>query len=195
MRRRATASGCNSCPPTLEGRDPQQRRRPRGVARRFARALAACVLWTGAATATDIPVAGWIERVRIDPGLVVQAKLDTGADSSSLDAHDMRWFQREGIDWVSFEVLGIEGQRVRLERPVIRITRVRNALGAGQRRPVVMLGICVGGVYRATEVSLADRSWMNERMLIGRRFLGSHLLVDSARKYLLEPSCKETGPP
>jgi len=40
----------------------------------------------------------------------------------------------------------------------VRIAKIKSALGKDESRPVVTLGICIGNVYRITEVNLVDRS-------------------------------------
>lgn len=126
----------------------------------------------------------------------MQAKLDTGADTSSLHTTAIEHFERDGKPWVTLDVIGRDGRSVRIERPVVRNARVRSALGAGQVRPTVLLGICVGTVYGITEVTLADRSRLSVPLLVGRRFLESHLLlVDSTKRELNEPNCQEMPAP
>jgi len=89
-----------------------------------------CALAAVAAVAGLIPdgasamdkkvVVGWVERVRIFPGnLVVTAKLDTGADNSSLHVADFQLFTRDGSQWVRFEAFDEAGRTVSLERPVL----------------------------------------------------------------------------
>jgi len=152
-------------------------------------ALGSVPAWAGA---ESLPAAGWIERVGIMPGgVVVQAKLDTGADTSSLHASHVRWFTRDGKDWVGFDVTGNDGRTVHFEQPVLRKARIRSVAGGVQTRPVVTLGICLGETYHVTQVNLVDRSKVKEEMLIGRRFLEHRFLVDSARRHLLEPRCAE----
>ncbi len=143
-----------------------------------------------------LPVAGRIERVRLTPGdVVVEAKLDTGARTSSLDAMNMRRLIRDGTDWVAFDVTGNDGRSVRIERPVMRIAEIKSALGIDEDRPVVTLGICIGKVYRLTEVNLVDRSDLSASLLIGRRFIQGRLLVNANRRYLLEPACRQMALP
>ncbi len=48
---------------------------------------------------------GWVEKVQIHPGnLLVEARLDTGADTSSLHCDCITSFDRNGEKWVSFIV-------------------------------------------------------------------------------------------
>ena len=143
-----------------------------------------------------LPVAGRIEHVRLTPGdIVVEGKLDTGARTSSLDAINMQRLVRDNADWMAFDVTGNDGRTVRIERPVVRIAKIRSALGVDEDRPVVTLGVCIGKVYRVTEVNLVDRGDLTAPLLIGRRFLQGRLLVNVNRRHLLEPACKRTALP
>ncbi|MBI2226094.1 MAG: ATP-dependent zinc protease [Betaproteobacteria bacterium] len=157
----------------------------------------ALLLLISTASAADVPrpralpIAGWLERARLAPGnVVLEAKLDSGARTSSLHATNLQQFRRDGQDWVAFDVNGNDGRSVRIERPLVRIARIKSALGTGEGRPTVTLGICIGNVYRVTEVNLVDRSSLSKPLLVGRRFLKGRLLVDLNRRYLLEPACK-----
>lgn len=135
---------------------------------------------------------GWIERVTLaSEGVVIAAKLDTGADTSSLHATGIRAFARDGADWVAFEVVGQNGVRVGFERQVVRIARVRRASGGVQNRPTILMGVCLGKSYRVTEINLTDRTGFNYEMLLGRSFLADHFAVDSALTYSVEPACPE----
>lgn len=146
--------------------------------------------------ASDVAVVGWIERVRLDgDGLVLAAKLDTGADTSSLHASDIRWQSRKDGDWVVFDVTNARGDKVQFERKVIRIARIKRIGGESQKRPTVMMGLCLGQVYRQTQLTLVDRSGFNYELLVGRRFLAHYFAVDPARINTTEPSCgKERAP-
>jgi hypothetical protein len=160
-------------------------------------ALLAAVAPSRAAQQDALPVAGWLERARISPGeVVMEAKLDSGALTSSLHATNIEKFERDGKGWVAFDVAGDDdGRRVRIERPIVRVAQVKSALGTDESRLTVTLGICIGSVYRVTEVNLADRNNVTKPLLIGRRFLRGRLLVDLKRRYLLEPACTKKAVP
>lgn len=145
--------------------------------------------------AAEPVVVGWVETVKLGTeGLAISAKLDTGADTSSLHADDIRWFTRDDGDWVSFEVANENGEKARFERRVVRIARIKRTRGDPQRRPTIMLGICLGAVYRLTQVNLVDRGRLNYDLLVGRRFLKDHFAVDSARTYTVKPRCDVSNP-
>jgi len=127
--------------------------------------------------------------------IVLEAKLDSGARTSSLHAGNLQQFRRDGKDWAAFDVTDNEGRNVRIERPLVRIAQVKSALGTDEARPTVTLGICIGTVYRVTEVNLVDRSELTKPLLVGRRFLRGRFLVDMGRRHLLEPLCRRKTVP
>ena len=164
---------------------------------RFTRGFAALgglVLWLSGllpAAAAEPRTVGWIERVKLGTdGLIVAAKLDTGADTSSLHAENIRWEKRADGDWVAFDVIGVTGEKARFEHKVVRVARIKRNSEPAQSRPTILMGVCVGNVYKLTEVNLTDRSRFNYEMLVGRSFLAGRFAVDSARMNTVEPACK-----
>lgn len=143
------------------------------------------------APAHAVEVVGWTERVTIHPGNVaINAKLDTGAQNSSLHCDCISPFERDGAKWAGFTVESVNGEKIRLERKVVRSARIKRAGGEPQDRMVIRLGICLGHTYREAEVTLVDRAGMNFPMLIGRSFLEGKFAVDSSATFTTEPDCK-----
>lgn len=135
-------------------------------------------------------VVGYIERVMVMPGnLVVHAKVDTGARTSSLNATEIEFLYRKTGEWIRFSVTNRDNRTVTFERPVVRHARIKELGGKLQDRPVVMLGLCLGNVFRVTEVNLVDRSGFNFQLLVGRQFMRQRVAVDPARRYTAEPAC------
>lgn len=152
--------------------------------------LLAFAMMAGAAPAKE--VVGWIEHVKVYPGGVrVAAKVDTGAQTSSVDCHCITPIERNGKDYVRFTLHGVSGKIEQFEKPVVRIARVKQHNADSQRRYVVRLGICLGNSYREGEVTLTDRGNFKYPILVGRNFLGHDFLVDPSAKYLAEPRCKD----
>jgi len=55
------------------------------------------------AAAGEQSIAGWVERVAIlEADMVFDAKLDSGADNSSLNVKDLVFEERGGRPWVRF---------------------------------------------------------------------------------------------
>ncbi len=141
--------------------------------------------------AADKQVVGWIEKVRIYPGnYLVHAKLDSGAEYSSLDAANLKEFERNGKPWVRFDLPQGNGHKVTIERPLLRMATIKRHYLQSQKRPVVKIGVCLGHIYKETEVNLVDRSGFNYRMLIGRKFMEGAVIIDPAVQYTIEPECQ-----
>lgn len=135
-------------------------------------------------------VIGWIEKVRLYPGgLVIHAKIDTGARTASLNAQNIKTFGRNGSRWVRFSVTNRSGDTYTFEREIIRYTKIKDLDGASQKRPVIRLGVCLGKTYLVTGVNLVDRTGFNYQMLIGRRILRRMAIVDPSKRYTTVPEC------
>ncbi len=133
----------------------------------------------------DKMVVGELERVWIEPpGAIVIARVDTGAHSSSVHAENLVEFERDGDDWVRFELI-LDNETATLERQVVRYVRVyQQADKTGTRRPVVSIRLRLGDVQNTFEFTLADRSHLEYQMLLGRNFLADMALVDVGKKFV-----------
>jgi hypothetical protein len=136
--------------------------------------------------------AGWTEPAHVlEAGIDLRAKLDTGAEHSSLHAEDLARFERGGSDWVRFTLRGADGRRVTVERPLTREVKIKRHAAPAQHRPVVRLTLCLGGVQREVDVNLVDRRDFDLPLLIGRSFLRGLVLVDAAREQLTDAACRQ----
>ena len=129
-------------------------------------------------------IIGAVETVVIDPpGIKLKARVDSGANTSSLDARDLVIFERDGKRWVRFKLRPIEGvEPTEIERPVKRFVRVSQTNSdEADRRPVVELGIELGGMKDIIDFNLRDRSQMTYPVLLGRRYLSDRALIDISR--------------
>ncbi len=143
------------------------------------------------AVAGETAIAGWTERVRLLPSeLELAAKLDSGAENSSLHIERQRFFRKGGKRWVRFTVEGESGRRVAFERRVMRYAAIKSHSGRSDRRPVVEMKICLGGVTKKIEVNLVDRSRLEYPILIGRSFLAGEYLIDTSAVELHPLACE-----
>ena len=134
-------------------------------------------------------LAGWREWVQLpDVGVPwIKAKLDTGAQTSSIHAYDVEAFDRDGTAWVKFRIRPwqrSDADEVEVERPVHDVRRVRSSSGHVQERFVVLMPLVLVGFEVTAEVTLSNRDAMGFRMLIGREALSRGFVVDSARSFL-----------
>lgn len=139
-------------------------------------------------------IVGGVESVYLSPpGVVLPARIDTGATSASLDARDIHPFERDGENWVRFHLVHPEtGQPIPLELKVSRYVRVLQAnQSEGERRPVVELLLTLGDVTQTAEFTLSERSHLEYPVLIGRNVLRDLMVVDVSRSHTLRPAIPE----
>jgi len=147
------------------------------------------------ASSEEPQILGWVEKAIVMPvGATVKAKLDSGALTSSMHATAIELRERDGENWVEFELEledAASGEQVLtpMALPVERFILVRGA-GGEDRRPVVKLDLCIGDQVYTEQFSLRDRGDMIYPVLIGRRTLRDLGLVDVNSTYLTQPSCE-----
>jgi len=147
----------------------------------------------GHAGTRNLEIVGWVENaILVDPGIKLKAKLDTGAETSSLDAEIIKKFRKDGKRWVRFQLTDRQtGKEYVVVRERIRTIGVIQHEGSTQTRPVISMNVCIAGRLLATEVSLINRSEFNYPLLLGRNTLESFALIDPGNTFLSEPVCKE----
>jgi hypothetical protein len=131
-------------------------------------------------------IIGAIEWLYMDPpGRHYRARVDSGAETSSLSAGDVIEFERDGDDWVRFYFQhDSSDEAVEFELPIKRTVLVRQASSTEpERRFVVELDIRLGEQLQTTEFTLTDRSSMTYPVLLGRAFLLDLYVVDVSRSY------------
>ncbi|MDH5444731.1 MAG: RimK/LysX family protein [Gammaproteobacteria bacterium] len=140
--------------------------------------------------AANKQVIGWLETIHIgEAKLSLHAKIDTGADNSSIKAKILKKFERNGEEWVRFSISDRHDHSAVIERKVLRYADIKRKMALPIRRPVVQLWICLGNISRDVEVNLAARKNFKYHMLIGRSFLKGKYLVDSEQQYTSTPTC------
>lgn len=115
----------------------------------------------------------------------LDAKVDTGADSSALHCDDV---VIDG-DTVSFTLLDEVHEAYNNKRfslPIYKIKKVKSSNGELQIRPSIKVSIEFYGKKYKSVISLTDRKDMKFPMLIGRRFLKDKFLVDVALEYVAQ---------
>ncbi len=122
------------------------------------------------------------------PGHHYQARVDSGAATSSLSAMDIEYFERNGKKrWVRFRLQhDDEAEAIMVEAKVVRHVLIRQASSPEpERRPVVSLTVNMGQDLRYdTEFTLTDRSQMAYPILLGREFLRDVILIDVSRQFI-----------
>jgi hypothetical protein len=145
-----------------------------------------------AAAPRELVILGWVEHVvLVEPGFRLRAKLDSGAETSSLDARIIKKFRQGGKRWVRFAVTNPRtGEEHVLVRERERTIGVVQHDGVNQVRPTVRVQMCVSDRLLDVEVSLVDRGEFTYRLLLGRSALESFALIDPGNTFLSRPQCR-----
>ena len=131
-------------------------------------------------------IIGAIEWLYMDPpGRHFRARVDSGAETSSLSASDVIEFERDGDDWVRFTFEPDSAEEpVHFELPIKRTVLIRQVSSESpERRFVIELDIRLGEQLQRTEFTLTNRSRMTYPILLGRAFLLDLYVVDVSRSY------------
>jgi hypothetical protein len=131
-------------------------------------------------------VIGSVEDVMLLPsGIVLPARIDTGAALTSLDARNIRIIDGHA----EFDLPSASGDR-RLRLPLVRETAKKVRTPAGRdERPIVRLTICVGERQLRIRATLADRTAMDYPLLVGRNVLKKDMVVNVSKSHLQRPRC------
>lgn len=117
----------------------------------------------------------------------IDAKIDTGAYTSSLHCHHIESYKEEGEEYVKFNLLDPSHETYNdklFKLPIHRKKMVKSSNGETEERFVVKTKIKIFERLFTAELSLTDRSEMRYPILIGRKLLNGRFLVDTSQKYL-----------
>ncbi len=117
----------------------------------------------------------------------VPAKIDTGAETSSIHCQRARIIEKDGKEFLGFKLLdpsykNYSAQEYRTENFEER--QIKSSTGHAQFRFVVKMNITLFAQTFLTEFSLADRESMKFPVLIGKKLLKNRFLVDVSQKDL-----------
>lgn len=131
---------------------------------------------------------GEIENVLLlDEKLTLSARIDTGAETSSLGVYKLQNFERDGKTWVKFKLVDDKSSKTYEYRVNGRVRIKQNANSEGEERFEIKMSIGIGPKdYPRQVFNLTDRSYLEHQVLIGRSFLTDIAIVDTGSKYRLK---------
>lgn len=136
----------------------------------------------------QLPIIGALEWARVEPSnLTLEARIDTGAETSSIHAEDIQAVEKDGKRYVRFKLENPETKEmISMERRVKRrIVVKQNIDGPLDRRYVVSLQVSLGDSSRWLELSLTDREYFEYPLLLGRNLLVDEFIVDVSKRHTL----------
>ena len=130
-----------------------------------------------------LPIVGAVEWVLVEPaGLQLEARIDTGAETTSIHAENIQLVEKDGKRYVRFDLLDESGQLVEQELRLRRRVLIKQQVGEPERRYVVRMWVSLAGT--ALVLMLAcDREDFEYPLLVGRNFLVDTVIVDVSRRH------------
>lgn len=119
----------------------------------------------------------------------LDAKIDTGAYTSSLHCHHIEQYKENNIHMVRFYLLDPdhpEYEKTLYSCSVKNVRKVKSSNGIIEERVAIKTKMNLSNRSYSIELTLADRSNMKYPVLIGRKFLQNKFIVDVSKKYLTD---------
>lgn len=117
----------------------------------------------------------------------INAKIDTGAYTSSLHCHHIERIKKEEQEFVRFNLLDPSHDTYNdklFELPIHKSKLIKSSNGSSEERFIVKTKLRLLGKVLEAELSLTDRSEMRYPVLLGRKLIKGHFVVDVSKKYL-----------
>ncbi|UTZ28292.1 ATP-dependent zinc protease [Vibrio campbellii] len=120
----------------------------------------------------------------------LEARIDTGAQTSSLHVDNLESTEQDGQSYVEFDlhpdVYHLE-QVVRCKAPLKANRKVKSSNGTFEHRCVITTMLRMGDQEWPIDITLTNREKMTYMMLLGRQGMTDKVLVDPSQSHLLAP--------
>jgi ribosomal protein S6--L-glutamate ligase len=119
----------------------------------------------------------------------IKARIDSGAKTSALHAVNIAPFQKDGENWVKFDINPIQNDLktiIHCQAPLVDKRIVKSSSGFREQRYVIRTTLETGTSNWPIEMTLTNRDSMGFRMLLGREAMSGRALVDPEQKYVLK---------
>jgi hypothetical protein len=125
----------------------------------------------------------------------IEAKVDTGAYTTSIHCEDIKHFEQNGVPYVSFVLLDESHSQYHGHTymwALYKTKQVKNSFGHTEERYSILTQIRLYDEVYNVELSLADRSQMDFPVLLGRKALNKRFLVDVSKIHCAVKKKKKT---
>lgn len=114
----------------------------------------------------------------------IDAKVDTGAYTSSIHCHNIKITEKNGNKYVTFNLLDPSHPQYNEKRYRMLLyskKRIKNSFGKSEQRYIIKTTITLFEEKFEIELSLSDRSKMDYPVLLGRKLLKKGFIVDVSK--------------
>jgi hypothetical protein len=140
---------------------------------------------------------GYLEKVMLLPdNIVLDAKLDSGAATSSLNVKHVKIFKKNTQQWVAFDIYAKQKLLKHDAYPLLKMISIKNRASENtgsyqeDKRPLIAMRICLGQQVKTVAVNLMDRQNFNYPFLFGRQAMRQfNILMNPSKKYLNPLKC------
>ena len=111
----------------------------------------------------------------------IDAKVDTGAYTSAIHCHDIMEVDEVGISKVRFRLLDPSRpsyNNMEFTHSIYAKREIKNSFGQVEERYIIKTKVLLFDRFFDIELSLTDRSRMVYPVLLGRKLLFDHFIVD-----------------
>ena len=131
---------------------------------------------------------GWREYVSLTELKVdnVVAKIDTGANLSSIHASEIKITSKDKLKFVTFKIKKNKNTLKKVTCELQGYKKIKSSDGVVEKRPVVKTPMVLDGIRKNIELTLTDRKTMDYTMLIGRKALGRRWIVNPSISFLTD---------
>lgn len=118
----------------------------------------------------------------------LNARIDTGAKTSSLHVDNIEEFDKDGEAWVSFDIHPDIHNVDKIVRRTAKLKgrrKIKSSNAQAEKRCVITTTFGLGDRKWKIQLTLTDRREMSYLMLIGRQAMKGRMLVDPEFEYML----------
>lgn len=123
----------------------------------------------------------------------INARVDSGAKTSSIQASEIETIKKDGEKWVRFVVYPLEANShnsIQCEAKLVGKRFIKSSSGVSEERYIIQSAVTIGEDTFDIELSLASRNTMKFRMLLGRQAMSGRYLINPGKTHLQEKKSK-----
>lgn len=137
----------------------------------------------------DLISIGWREWISLPELNIdnIKAKIDTGARTSAIHAFQLKPFKQNNTHKIRFSIHPLQQNNEKIMTCIADISDIRWVTDSGghrEKRYVIHTLMKLGKLKTQIEITLTNRDTMKFRMLLGRRALINHFIVNPANSYM-----------